>query len=308
MAKLYYKFGVMGSSKTASALMCRFNYMQKNQNVLLLKPNIDNRYKVDEVTSRIGLSAPCLAFAKDDNLLEIYKKENEKAHVDVVIVDECQFSTKKQIEQLREISEEIPVLCYGLKTNYKGELFDGSKRLLEICDSISEIKSICECGKKAIMNALFVKGFLVYSGDEVVIGGDEKYKGMCYSCYKKAQEKSMMHNRITEFLKTFKGLESAGDWNSDTTADNIILQVPEVIYSPEVQDFMNYFKEKEAPAENIDATLVSLKKQKPETAKECLSLISLAIKNEKDKPGLVKSLIESGIISKWLKIVDKSLA
>ena len=149
MAKLYFKYGAMCSSKTASALMCRFNYVQKGMNVLLLKPKIDVRFKEKEVVSRIGLSAPCYAFASDENLEKLFEKENENQKVDVVIIDECQFCTKRQVEQLRNLTAKVPVLCYGLMTNFKTELFEGSKRLVELCDSLGEIKSICECGKKA---------------------------------------------------------------------------------------------------------------------------------------------------------------
>lgn len=192
MGKLYFKYGAMGSSKTASALMCRFNYMQKGMNVLLMKPKIDTRFSQNEVVSRIGLSAPCYAFEKDENLQEFFENENKKSKIDVVIVDECQFCTQEQIEQLREVAEQVPVLCYGLSTNFKGKLFEGSKRLFEIADSLQEIKSVCECGRKATMNAKFVNGYICTDGSEVDIGADEKYKGMCYTCFKKEQLKAKM--------------------------------------------------------------------------------------------------------------------
>ena len=188
MAKLYFKFGAMGSSKSASALMCRFNYIQKGMRVLVIKPDVDVR-DVDEngniiIKSRIGLTCPCKVFSNSDNLISKFK--NELASTDVVIVDECQFLTEKQVDELKIISFSIPVLCYGLKTNFKTELFEGSKRLLEIADSISEIKSVCKCGKKAIINARFVNGKISTGGKETVIGGDDGqtyYEGMCYRCY-----------------------------------------------------------------------------------------------------------------------------
>lgn len=190
MGKLYFKYGAMGSSKTASALMCRFNYMQKGMDVLLMKPSIDTRFKENEVVSRIGLSAPCYAFSKDENLVEVFNDKSKNEKIDVVIVDECQFCTKAQIEQLRQLTEKVPVLCYGLMTNFKGELFEGSKRLVEIADSLAEIKSICECGRKATMNGKFVNCYIVTEGKEVDIGADEKYKGLCYPCFLKEQEKA----------------------------------------------------------------------------------------------------------------------
>lgn len=181
----------MGSSKTASALMCRFNYMQKGMSVLLMKPSIDNRFKVDEVTSRIGLSAPCYAFSKDENLVKVFKNEQKKSKIDVIIVDECQFCTKEQIEQLRDIASSVSVLCYGLLTNFKTELFEGSKRLVELCDSIAEIKCVCECGRKATINGRFVDDVLTTDGAEIEIGAEEKYKGLCYPCFKKEKAKAM---------------------------------------------------------------------------------------------------------------------
>lgn len=183
MAKLYFKYGAMGSSKTAQALMCRFNYLQKGYRVALLKPSIDHRFESDkpEVISRIGLSAPCSVFDTNQNLYSWYQQHQHE--YDVVIVDECQFCTKNQINQLKQISHEIPVLCYGLLTNFKTELFEGSKRLVEIADSLMEIKSVCKCGTKATVNARIVNGKVVAEGKEIEIGAEEKYEGMCYWCY-----------------------------------------------------------------------------------------------------------------------------
>jgi len=313
MAKLYFKFGAMGSSKTASALMCRFNYMQKNMNVLLIKPKIDTRYKQNEITSRIGLSAPCYAFAVDENLLTFFEKENALAKIDVVIVDECQFCTKKQIDQLRDVAEIVPVLCYGLKTNFKGELFEGSKRLLEISDSISEIKSVCDCGKKAIMNGRFIKNILVYEGEEIDIGGDGKYKGLCSSCYKKEQYKARVYAKILNHLKILQEKENAGEWSSDTAIDNVVLHKPHVIYDEEVQSFIKDFKEFQI--KKIDEELASLdnvqdlKKivMKDKSFDYMLMLISHILKLEKTKPGILKALIEDDTLTKWLKQIKKTI-
>lgn len=192
MHKLYFKYGVMGSSKSAQALMTKFNYEQKGFRVLLLKPSIDNRDDngtVRMVSSRIGLKSECIVFNDSLNLYEFYKEEDKKKKIDVLIIDEVQFCREEQIDQCQRIADCIPVLCYGLKTNFKGHLFEGSKRLLEIADSISEIKSICKCGFKAIMNAKLVNGVVVTDGNEIDIGGDEKYEAMCYSCWVKGQKK-----------------------------------------------------------------------------------------------------------------------
>ena len=192
MYKLYFKYGVMGSSKSAQALMTKFNYEQKGFRVLLLKPQVDNRDdkgKKRYVTSRIGLKSECIIFDNNENLFQLFLNENKNKKVDVVIVDEAQFCTEKQIDECQLMADYVPVLCYGLKTNFKGYLFEGSKRLLEIADSISEIKSVCKCGFKAIMNAKIVNGVVVTDGQEIDIGGDEKYEGMCYRCWLKGQKK-----------------------------------------------------------------------------------------------------------------------
>lgn len=183
MNKLYFKYGAMGSSKTAQALMCRFNYVQKGFNVLLAKPSIDTRSS--KVKSRIGLEADCETFSKNENLIDFFENFNKKQKIDVFIIDEAQFMTKEQVNELKEISLNIPVLCYGLLTNFKTELFEGSKRLVELSDSLMEIKSVCRCGRKATVNARFVNGKITTTGEEVSIGADEMYEGMCYSCFKK---------------------------------------------------------------------------------------------------------------------------
>ena len=179
MNKLYFRYGTMGSSKTAQALMCRFNYIQKGFSVLLAKPIIDTRST--RVESRIGLSAECLNVKKDESFADIYNQIKP----DVIIVDECQFLTKKQVEDLKELTQYVPVLCYGLLTNFKTELFEGSKRLVELADSIAEIKSVCKCGRKSTLNARLVDGKVVVDGPELLIGADERYEGRCYWCYKK---------------------------------------------------------------------------------------------------------------------------
>lgn len=191
MAKLYFKYGVMGSSKSAQALMCKFNYEQVGFYVILLKPSLDNRDISSGqivVKSRIGLQSNCYIFNQDTDLLEYIntlRKSNKKT---VIIVDECQFCTKKQINELKRVSRKMPVLCYGLLTNFKTELFEGSKRLVEIADSLMEIKAVCSCGKKASVNARFNNGKLVVHGAEIMIGGDESYKALCYNCYDKLKE------------------------------------------------------------------------------------------------------------------------
>ena len=191
--KLYFKYGVMGCSKTAQALMTKFNYEQQGFNVLLMKPSIDNRDDEQEKTiikSRIGLKSEAYAFSQSENLLKLFKQKNNVKKIDVLIVDECQFCKTHQIDELKQITRFIPVLCYGLKTNFKTKLFEGSKRLIEIADSLTELKSICECGKKATLNGRFINGKLATSGSEILIGGDESYKALCFDCYQKYKTKN----------------------------------------------------------------------------------------------------------------------
>lgn len=191
MPKLYFKYGTMGSSKTAQALMCKFNYEEKGFKVLLMKNLVDKRDMQNGkvvVKSRIGLFAECKTFEKDTNLFEMVKKEGFLKNNCVVIVDEAQFLTKKQVEELKEVSNYVPVLCYGLLTNFKTELFEGSKRLVEIADSLHELKSVCSCGKKSNVNARLVNGKVVTDGSEILIGGNESYEAMCFDCFKKLQQ------------------------------------------------------------------------------------------------------------------------
>lgn len=192
MAKLYFKYGAMGSSKTANALMTKFNYEEKGKRVLLLKPTVDDRDGTTVVQSRIGLKAEAECIDKDCNIKKYIvqkhrNKETKEFDFDVIIVDECQFFTAQQILMLRNIASflDIPVICYGLRTNYKLELFEGSKALFELADSIQEIKTICKCGNKAIVNVLKDKDESTVSGEDtdVIIGGNEKYESMCYKCY-----------------------------------------------------------------------------------------------------------------------------
>ena len=190
MAKLYFKYGAMGSSKTAQALTTKFNYEERGMTVWLIKPAIDTRDGESIVKSRIGLYAPCYAIKKTDDLYELF--QNEHSDADVIIADECQFFTEEQVDDLRKIVDEceIPVLCFGLRTDFLTKLFSGSARLFEVADSISEIKTICECGSKATINArLDGEGNVVTEGSQVMLGGNESYIAMCHRCWKKKIKK-----------------------------------------------------------------------------------------------------------------------
>lgn len=184
MAKLYFKYGTMGSSKTAQALITKFNYEERGMKTVLIKPSVDTRDGKNVCKSRIGLSAEALTVNKSANLFKLIRDMK----VDVVIVDECQFLTEDQVDQLADVVMEmdVPVLCFGLRADFQTHLFPGSKRLFEIADSITEIKYICECGNKAVVNArLDENGRVVTEGSQVLIGGNDRYVAMCRKCWLK---------------------------------------------------------------------------------------------------------------------------
>ena len=180
MAKLYFKYGVMGSSKTAQALITKFNYEESGMKVLLIKPSIDTRDGENIIQSRIGLKGEAVILHPEDEL-----KVSTVSNYDVIIADESQFFTPEQIERFKDIAVycNIPVLCYGLLTDFQTKLFPGSKRLIELADSLQEIKMVCDCGRKAQVNARLMDGFVVKQGEQVMLGGNESYKAMCYECW-----------------------------------------------------------------------------------------------------------------------------
>ena len=184
-AKLYFKYGAMGSSKTAQALMTRFNYEEKGSKVWLIKPSTDDRDGAKIIRSRIGLAAEAEVVFPGDDVKALYHARGSR---DVIIADECQFLTPRQIEQLRDLVDEenIPVLCFGLRTDFQTKQFPGSARLFELADSITEIKTICECGSKATVNArIDANGKVVTEGEQVLLGGNDSYIAMCHACWRR---------------------------------------------------------------------------------------------------------------------------
>ena len=184
MAKLYFKYGAMGSSKTAQALITKFNYEERGMKVWLIKPATDKRDGCDNLTSRIGLASKCDPIDKSDGIRELFMRKILNA--DVIICDESQFFTENQIDELRKIVDEdnIPVICFGLRTDFLTRRFPGSKRLFELADSISEIKTICECGSKATVSARIDKsGNIVTSGEQIFLGVNDTYLAMCHKCW-----------------------------------------------------------------------------------------------------------------------------
>ncbi|MGI6577119.1 MAG: thymidine kinase [Eubacteriales bacterium] len=197
MAKLYFKYGTMGSSKSAQALITKFNYEEKGMRVWLLKPAIDTRFGYNIIRSRIGIEAEADVIEKNASILDAYLRDGKKSY-DVIIIDEAQFLSEKQVDDLREIVDvyDIPVLCFGLRTDFLTNLFPGSKRLLELSESITEIKTICECGVKAIVNArIGSDGKIVTSGEQVYLGGNESYTAMCHKCWRERIQRERNGNQ-----------------------------------------------------------------------------------------------------------------
>ena len=185
MAKLYFKYGAMGSSKTAQALITKYNYEENDMKVWLIKPSADTRDGAGIIRSRIGLEAECEIATPERNIYERFR-EGFAGQCHAVIVDECQFLTPTQIDELRRIVNDydIPVMCFGLRTDFQTKLFPGSLRLMELADCIEEIKTMCDCGAKAIINArIDSQGFIVTEGAQVVLGGNDSYIAMCHRCW-----------------------------------------------------------------------------------------------------------------------------
>ena len=181
MAKLYFRYGAMNSSKTANALMVKFNYEERQQNVLLMKPSIDDRDGSSVIRSRAGLFEECELIPAD---MDIYGEMDErlgKEELHCLIIDEAQFLSKDQVYQLTRVVDAlgVPVVCYGLRTDFQGNLFEGSQWLLAWADTVEEVKTICWCGKKAIMNARLKDGRVVKKGEQIELGGNERYTSLC---------------------------------------------------------------------------------------------------------------------------------
>ncbi|MBQ7743249.1 MAG: thymidine kinase [Lachnospiraceae bacterium] len=184
MAKLYFYYGAMGSSKTANALMTHFNYEEVGQKALLCKPKIDDRFGKDVIHSRIGLEHESI-FLED--LIKMSKEEIQS--YDCIIVDEVQFATREQVDFLSDIADfyDVPVVCYGLRADFRNELFPGSARMLAIADVIKELKTVCWCGKKATCNTRYNENGIVRDGPQVVLGGNDSYVALCRKHFKEGK-------------------------------------------------------------------------------------------------------------------------
>jgi len=185
MAKLYFKYGVMGSSKSAQALITKFNYEERGMSVWLIKPSIDTRDGANVIRSRIGLMSEADVITPETGIRDRYHQMGRR---DVIIADEAQFFTPEQIDELRMLvdEEDLPVLCFGLRTDFLTHFFPGARRLMELADSLTEIKTVCECGRKATVNArIDAEGRIVTQGGQVMLGGNDSYLAMCHQCWKR---------------------------------------------------------------------------------------------------------------------------
>ena len=185
MAQLYYRYSTMNAGKSIELIKVAYNYEERGKHVLTLVPAIDNRYGTGLITSRIGIQREAMVVSDDTNILELYMRENEKQHIDCSLIDECQFLKKHHIQELVEIVDscDVPVLAYGLKNDFRNELFEGSYYLLIYADKIEEIKTICWFGRKATMVARVVDGRIVKQGEQIVVGGNDMYISLCRKHY-----------------------------------------------------------------------------------------------------------------------------
>jgi thymidine kinase len=183
MAKLYFRYGAMGSAKTLNLLAVAHNYEQQHKRVILMKPALDTRFGPETIASRAGLKKKAdILVDADTDILQF-----DFSGVACVLVDEAQFISAEFIDQLRVLTleQDVPVICYGLRTDFKSKLFDGSKRLMEVADAIEEVKSTCYyCNRKSLMNLKFVDGIAVSEGPSIELGAEEKYLPACFDCYR----------------------------------------------------------------------------------------------------------------------------
>jgi len=187
MAKLYFYYSSMNAGKSTALLQSSYNYRERGMNTLVLAPAMDNRYGGGRVTSRIGIETAATSFRPEDDLFAAVDEQNNDAQLHCVLIDEAQFLTKDQVFQLGEVTDRlnIPVLAYGLRTDFQGEPFEGSKYLLAWSDNLKELKAICHCGSKATMVVRFdSKGNAVTEGSQIEIGGNDRYVSMCRRHFK----------------------------------------------------------------------------------------------------------------------------
>ena len=199
--KLYFRYGTMGSAKTALLLTQAYNFEERGMEFICMKPIVDTREKENVIKSRIGIKRECLWIYQDTDIYELVKNIYEETLVvkDWILIDEAQFLSQEQVDQLARIVDDYGcnVVCYGLRTDFQSKMFEGSRRLFEIADTIDEIKSTCSCGRKTIINArIDADGSVITDGNQVMIGGDDKYIAMCRCCWRNKRLESSEKNSL----------------------------------------------------------------------------------------------------------------
>ena len=205
MAKLYFRYGAMGSAKTLNLLAVAHNYQQQGKKILLIKPALEDRFGQNTIASRAGLEAQADLLLKAGDTIH----ESQLKNVSCLLVDEVQFLNKELIEQLRFISTnyDIPVICYGLRTDFSGHLFEGSKRLFELADTLEEIKTTCtKCNRKATMNLRLCNGKATLEGPSVMLGAEETYIPVCFACYQQQLDSATEKKFSAAPTPTFESL------------------------------------------------------------------------------------------------------
>ena len=190
MAKLYFHYSSMNAGKSTALLQANHNYLERGMKTMLFTAKLDNREGGGVISSRIGIQKEALAFGNEDNLFDMVREADSDSKLNCILVDEAQFLSKEQVRQLiRLVDEEgIPVLTYGIRSDFKGEVFEGSKFLLAWSDEMKEIKTICHCGKKATMNArVSTEGDMETAGAQIEIGGNERYISLCRGCFNRGE-------------------------------------------------------------------------------------------------------------------------
>lgn len=190
MAKLYFHYSSMNAGKSTALLQANHNYLERGMNTMLFTAKLDNREGSGVISSRIGIQKEALAFTNEDNLFDMVRETQSDLKLNCILVDEAQFLSKEQVRQLIRLVDEqgIPVLTYGIRTDFKGEVFEGSQFLMAWSDEMKEIKTICHCGKKATMNArVSTEGDMETAGAQIEIGGNERYISLCRGCFNRGE-------------------------------------------------------------------------------------------------------------------------
>ena len=212
MAKLYFYYSSMNAGKSTNLLQSSYNYRERGMNTIVLTPELDTRYGGSVVSSRIGLSADAITFSTVDNLLTLVSDAHREETLHCLLIDEAQFLTREQVHQLGDVADDIgiPVLCYGLRTDFRGQLFEGSQHLLAWADNLVEIKTICHCGRKATMVLrLDDQGRVVKQGAQIKIGGNESYQAVCRKHFKRGMA-NRQDNELPFFFPDKTGLPPSG--------------------------------------------------------------------------------------------------